>query len=161
MDGDMMRGLENFDRVWSRVTGEACRTAEPPVHDDIPTLREFINDEARDAGYYALLSRRMPGAARTLMCISRDERVHLRELQVEYFLLCGDSSPTCESCPLFCGTLKALRMAYGSECAGAAAYLKAAEETGSECLRALYREHAADETRHAEILRELISRVMA
>lgn len=156
MAGENAYGLENVERVWARVTGET-----PPARDESAALRSFMEDEARDGAVYAALSRRAARAAQTLSRMAADERRHLWELQVEYFLLTGDSYVPAPSCPAPGETLSALRRAREGEIAGAAAYRTAAAAAEDKTLRDLYEQHAGDEETHAAELRELISRAMA
>ena len=159
MDQDIRYGMEHFDRVWSRVTD----TETPPAAsgwDEQAALRGFMDDEARDRAFYTALAGRCPAGGNALRCMAADERGHLRELQVEYFLLTGESYAPPESCPVVNGTLSAMRKAHAGETAGSEEYRRAASRTPSPRLRALYESHAADEAMHAEKLRALILRAM-
>jgi rubrerythrin len=159
MDEGMITGLQNFDRVWSRVTGAAEAPTAPP-DDDAEVLRGFIAGEAHDAAYYSSLARRTRSASRTLATMAADERGHKRDLQVEYFLLTGDSYTVEPSCPAVSTILNSMRTAYINELEGARGYLAAAEATKSDRLRELYRLNASDEAEHAEALRNMISRAI-
>lgn len=150
-----MNGLQNFDRVWRRVTGEA-EAPEAQDNGDVETLREFIADESRDEAFYLALAKRAGRASRMLRGIAADERGHKRALQMEYFMLTGDSCAVAPSCPVVDPVLDAMRRAYGNELKGAKNYLAAADETKSERLGEIYRRHASDEKSHAEALRSLI-----
>lgn len=159
MDEETKSGLQNFDRVWRRVAGGA----EPPEaqkNGDVEALREFISDESRDEAFYLALARCAGSAARTLRCIAADERGHKRDLQMEYFMLTGDTYAVEPSCPVTGPALDAMRNAYANELKGAHNYLTAADATNSERLSELYRLHASDEKNHAEALRGLIYRAL-
>ena len=159
MNDDILYGLQNFDRVWSRVAGgmEAPPSAS---RDDEAALREFIADELRDAAFYSELARRAGWASRMLRRIAAEETGHKKNLQTEYFLLTGDSYVAEPSCPAVSAVLDSMRLAYANEPKGAECYLAAAEATKSEQLREMYRMHASDETSHAEALRSMISRAI-
>ena len=159
MDSDIINGLKNFDRVWSRVAGGADM-AQQKTENDIKTLRCFIADETRDEEFYLAMARCTGRAASTFRCIAAEERGHRKALQVEYFLLTGDSCIPEPSCPAVCGELDAMRMAYFDELESAERYIAAAESTKSERLRELYLLHASDEKNHAEALRCLIARAI-
>lgn len=156
MDGEMNSQFRGFEDVWSRVTGEK------PLRGggDAETLRRLMDGEAEDAARYDELARRSRVAARELREMSADEREHFRHLQVEYYLLTGDSYLPPESCPLIKGVLGAMRAAYVGELKGAEEYMKAAGETERPELRELYEAHAGDERGHAATLRRIITRAL-
>lgn len=159
MNEDILYGLRSFDRVWNRVAGEP--EAPPPMgRADEAALREFIADESRDAAFYQTLARRAGWASRKLCCMAAEELSHKKDLQLEYFLLTGDSHVVPPSCPTVCAVLDSMRMAYANELKGAESYLAAAEATKSEHLREMYRLHASDEMNHAEALRHMILRAI-
>lgn len=159
MDNDIRYGLEHFDKVWSRVTAPE-QDAKEGAWDELAALRGFIEDETRDGAYYAAMAARCPSAANSFRCMSADERSHLRELQVEYFLMTGSGFAPGGSCPAPGGTLAAMRKAYNGEMEGSEKYRLAAEKTASPELREIYMRHAGDESVHAEKLRGLISRAI-
>lgn len=159
MNEDILYGLQSFDRVWDRVAG-APEASQSPVQADEAALREFIADESRDAAFYSALAGRAGWASRTLLRIAVEERGHKRDLQLEYFLLTGDTYVPEPSCPAVGTVLDSMRLAYANERKGAESYLTAADATKSERLGEMYRMHAADEMNHAETLRSLISRAI-
>jgi hypothetical protein len=161
MDDDILRSLESFERVWKRVSVTPEGPPEPPRPDDAALLRQFIEAEAADTAFYAALAKRCTGKGRGVLTkLSAQERCHLRRLQMEYFLLTGDSCAPPHSCPAPGGTLSALRMAYLDELAGGEQYLDAAGHTANANLQALYIELAEDERCHAVLLRELIGQAL-
>lgn len=162
--GDSILGnLENFESVWPRVTGSrseaaAQRRAEA---DDAAVLRRFMDGEASDAAYYTGLAQRCPDSSRQiLISIAADEKEHLRRLQLEYFLMTGDTYVPSLSCPMTGGLLALLRKAYVHELEGAASYLSAAGDTDKSRLMLLYPKLAKDESRHAEAVVGLIEKAM-
>jgi rubrerythrin len=160
MDKDILQSLNNFDRVWMRVSEYASdpdySTHETPSN-DAETLRSFIEGESKDLAFYMDLAGKCRTPGRTVINeIASDERRHLKKLQTEYFLLTGDSSVPRRSCPYTDGILSALRRAYIHETEGYSQYIKAAGETKIPRLEALYTELAADEKRHSEKIRKLI-----
>lgn len=159
MDNEIRYGLEHFDQVWGRVTSVTPQES-PGVWDEKAALEGFMDDESRDGAFYAAMATRCPSAGNAFRCMASDERGHLRELQVEYFLLTGNSYVPPESCPVLGGALSAMRKAHAGETAGSEEYRRAAEKTASPRLRQIYLSHAADEAMHAEKLRTLISRAM-
>ncbi|NCB50445.1 MAG: hypothetical protein EOM54_01000 [Clostridia bacterium] len=159
MNEDILEGLRSFDRVWSRVAGEPGAPTQVGQADEA-ALREFIADESRDAAFYSALARRAGWASRMLRRMAAEESSHKRDLQLEYFLLTGDSHAVPPSCPVVGPVLDSMRLAYANELKGAESYLSAAEATKSERLGELYRLHASDEINHAEVLRSMISRAI-
>jgi hypothetical protein len=162
MEENVIKGLESFDRVWARVSPQPEKGEEKCPTDEIKRLKEFMEDEASDAALYAALSRRTCGrASSALSAMSADERRHLRELEVEYFLLTGDSFCPSPEKPEITGVLSRLRRSYISEGEGSAAYARAANETSSQTLRKIYSAHSADEACHQQTLRNLITSAMS
>ena len=156
MDGYILpESIKNFDSVWGRVSGEVGVIV--PLRSEQAVLEERIGAEQRNAAFYDILARRYRGMERTIRRIAAEERGHMRELQVEHFLLTGDTYMPEPSCPVVTSVLEALRTAYKEELAAADIYKKQAAATPSEALREIYECHAADETRHAETLRTMIS----
>lgn len=157
MDGDVNRQLENFGEVWKRVTS----VSQPePVWEEAEALRDFIGAETRSAAYYAELARRSRSASRTLTGLSADERRHAKSLQIEYFLMTGESHVPPPSCPLTDGVAESLRAAHKAELAMAESYAKSACLADAPSLRRLFQSHAEDERRHAETVKCLISRLI-
>ncbi len=128
---------EVFARVWGRVapgSGEGC-----PIEVLPPTGT----------------------AARSLSSMAADERRHAKRLSAAFFLISGvrflpETQPI--SRPI-CGLMGSLRERFWEEQHGAAAYLASAEEAADPCLAALYRELAAEEGAHADLLRAMVERM--
>ena len=163
MDDDILHGLEQFEHVWRRVraASDSPSPPAPPRPDDGEQLRQFIEAEAADAAFYSALARRCTGAGRAVLTrLCAQERCHLRQLQMEYFLLTGDSCTPPRACPVTGGVISALRMAYLDELEGTEQYLEAAARTASKPLQALYTQLAKEERQHAAALRGLIGRVL-
>ena len=155
MDADTMRGFEDFQRVWERVT-----VGESEKKDARETLEGLMAAEERSAAFYEALSRRCLSAAKELKRMAEEEREHLAALRVEYYLLTGDSYAPPESCPLVTGILASLRSAHEAEQRAEKSYAKAAEETDCQRLRDTYLRHAVAERSHAGTLRSLIARAL-
>lgn len=122
-------------------------------------LQEFIDHELSDWRTYMALSRRCPaGGNRVLASIAADERRHGKRLSAAYFLISGIRYWPVEhmTAPPQGAWPAALRQRFAGEQQGAAAYLAAAAESSDPALTALYTELAADEARHAQLLRELL-----
>lgn len=160
---DIKHGLEGFGPLWARVArpDAPADAAAPPAAaerkpGDAETLSGLISDEAQAAAFYDRLAPKCRSRSRQISEIASDERLHLKHLQTEYFLLTGDSFPPAPACPLMRGGLSDLRAAYLDERAAAEKYLNCAASASSDALAELYRGHAADEAEHARILRGLI-----
>ena len=150
----MQTGIIDYDGVWSRVTGAPAS----PAADERDRLRGFMSDERRDSQFYSALARRVRFARAALEGLAAEENGHFDDLQVEYYLLDGDTFSPPESCPAPRGALSALRDAYNAELRGADAYSRAAADSSSEQLSRIYERHALDEQRHAVCLRGIIER---
>ena len=162
-----MYDTENMRRVWSRVTAgehpaETAETACPRDRDTI--LREYIDGENASASFYDRLAARMScrTCAAMFRSMARDERRHGRYLQTEYFLSAGDTfAPKKENTGRMTVS-KALRESYLAEIKTAENYEREATlPSWTEKQRAVFREMARDERRHAENLRTLIKKMMA
>lgn len=150
MKPELEAGLEYFNEVWKRAAPAVARREDGELN----VLRGFINAERSAVEFYSALRLKSRETER----IARDERRHLRELQAEHYLLCGDSLPPSGSCPLLRGGLSDLRQACLTEREAAQSYETAASECESPALRELYLSHARDEAEHAELLRKLLLR---
>jgi len=125
-------------------------------------LQTRIRAELEGWRAYQALSSRAGGAmARTLAGMAADERRHAKRLSGAYFLISGirffpQHSPRRVTGPNFWGVL---RQAFWDEQRNAALYAAAAEETADLCLAALYRELAAEEAAHADLLRAMAEKM--
>jgi rubrerythrin len=157
---------DRFDAVWRRVmsggTEDAQRPgAKPKAHDpsaaEAGRLRSFMDDEATDAQIYGLLARKFRGRTRqTLLCLSSEERCHLKKLRAKYFILTGRTYAPPAACPFARNVPETLRLKVMDEAESAKAYLDAADETGYAELAETYRALASDETRHSRMLSDII-----
>lgn len=161
---------DKFDAVWRRVKNEPASAADKndkqktTASDEAARLRDFMDDEACDAQFYAALAcmgqRCAPQTIQPLQHISDDERTHLKKLRAHYFILTGETyTPPC-ACPLAYSVRDALRQKYSGEGTGAKAYLEAASSTAHEELSDVYRQLAADEARHRKIIGCLIENIL-
>ena len=170
MNEDIMAGLANFDEVWSRVgspmpeyaVGASCPLpAAGAGEDEKARLERFMQGEAADGDLYGRLAKCVSGKARELlMRAASDEKRHLKKLQLEYFLLTGNSYAANFSPNPVNGVLTALRNAYLDEKAGAAEYRAASANVEGAELRELYALLAEDEARHAEYMRHILACTM-
>lgn len=125
-------------------------------------LQNCIRKELENWRAYQFLSSRASGTtARTLASMAADERRHAKRLSGAYFLISGirffpQVPPHRPTGSNFWG---ALRQWFWTEQKVSAAYAAAAEETGDQCLAALYRELAAEEAAHADFLRALVEQM--
>jgi rubrerythrin len=152
----------NFDQVWQRVTAanEQQETSAQPK--SIQQLfEEFMEDEAFDARYYDALAGRVGTWGRNILrSIAADERTHLKKLRTAYFILTGKAYEP-QTVPVkITGTADALRKRYISENEGVQAYLKAAANTQRGDMTELFRNLAADEKRHAQLINKLLENLM-
>lgn len=153
--------LGGFDQVWRRVNGGAPSLPPQPQSTGAVTLRSFIERASAAAAFYSALSARSSSVMRTLRRLAVEEREHMRRLQVEYFLIKGDTCAPSRSCPVRGSVLGDLRKAYLGELANAEQFRSAVQTAETPELAALYAELAEAETRHAAALRGLIAAAMA
>ena len=172
MDNLPQDEFEGFERVWRRVMGAkpdgeeplpweggGAVVAEQAPPDPAKTLRALMDAERASYLFYTALLRRCAQQGRVALTrLAADEARHLKELQLEHFLLLGEAYTPAEGYQKQPGILNALRTAYLSEKKSVAEYLAAAEQ---EAERApLYRALAAEEMGHAEVLRKLIEKTL-
>lgn len=149
--------LRDFQSVWERVALSAG--ASPVPSGEIPgegeRLRAFLLSASNAAALYTALAHRFRGAAPVLTRLAAQERAQLHALRLEYYLLTGEIFTHDAPTPAPDGLLGQLRRAWQAEGRSEQSYLRAAEVS---VLGALYRAHAQNERRHAQLLRELIAR---
>ena len=119
-------------------------------------LEKYIADEAFTKQMYGALARRCGGSmAAALRSISADEDRHLKAMQMEYYLLTGDS--VCTEKHEHGGEFaELLRLAYSGEGGAAEEYGREAEMHGEESLRKLFLAQSADESRHRAMIRKML-----
>jgi len=146
----------DFERVWARVTAV---TQQSPPETLSQELERFIISEQRSiAAYCAILQRVRVSERQTILQILTDERRHLKNLQMEYFMSTGDTFACSESADQNKdGLLSFLRRCTIAETDTAEAYRKASEGRCGD-MASMYVSIAADEERHSEMLREMICR---
>ncbi len=151
-----------FLRVWQRVTGEAGIPAAPvqPEPNAITAkLRECICAKAAGAAFYAALAQRVCAVRQPLGQIAAQERAQLRALQTEYFLRTGTLCVPPAACPRLSTAAADLRCAYLQELA-LSAQLGAAADAAPMPLRETLRTMAQQDTRHAQRVRTLLTRLI-
>ncbi len=165
--GELNTYSDKFAAVWRRVMSDNSEQNSHPANSEQKTftagtaetarLREFMDDEVCDEQLYGLIARKLSGQSRqTLLSIASDERHHLKKLKAKYFILTGKTYTPPASCPYTRFVPGTLRLKVMDESEGAKAYLTAASETVYTELAETYRALAADETRHSEMLSDII-----
>ena len=163
MDEQFNRSLERFRCVWQRVAASPqppepdwtpLGALPPPTGGEQPRLQMFLEQETELLYLYRALSRRTGNSAAGRLF--SDTQKHLRRLQLEYFLLTGDSlaSPSGQKPPP--GVLPLLRGAYLLEGDLAGQY----EAADAGPLRELYQSRAETARSHRGTLRGMIARAL-
>ena len=157
MDEQFSQSMERFRSVWQRVAVPSQpRETEtpPPAGDEQTRLRLFLERETELLSLYCALSRytRNNTAGRMLS----DTQRHLRRLQLEYFLLAGDTFALPPGREAPAGVLPLLRRAYLLEEELAEQY----EAAANTPLRELYLCRARAARSHRDALRGLIARAL-
>ena len=140
---DQMVDTRKFSEIWDRVTavGETpAPPAGPSGREETETLRELLARESRSLGRYRALAARFSrsGSGSAFRQLARNAEGCVRQLQLRYFLLAGDSfTPPAEK-PESAPALTALREAYAWETETASEYRKAAVGARDGKLQALY-----------------------
>lgn len=162
MNREIRESLKNFDRVWQRVSGADGGAALPPAEgNEADRLRRFVLDASGAGEYYRLMARRTKGGAqKQLLAMAAEERKMLGRLQMEYFLLTGDTLTPKTPGPSREGLLSQLRRCYMNEGLVARAAAAAARNCSRETLAALYRENAGLAAAHQQSLYGLIRRAV-
>ena len=163
MDEQFGHSLERFRSVWQRVAVSPDPSAQnwtlpepppPPTEGEKTRVQLFLERETELLSLYRALSRRTGNSAAGRLF--SDTQKHLRSLQLEYFLLTGDSfaPPPGQEPPA--GVLPLLRRAYLSEGELAEQY-EAAENSP---LRELYRGRVKAARSHQGTLRGMIAKAL-
>lgn len=129
--------------------------------DWIGQLRNIMDDEMASARFYTELAKFCgKQTAQKLRQVASEEMKHLKSLQMEYFLLTGDSYTPKTVNPTIQSPLAGLRSAYLAEKQAYDTYMEAAQSVSSTSLAAVYVANAADEARHAMLMRSFISKAI-
>lgn len=144
-----------FERVWERVTAVEPFSEAPLTKKQ--ELERFICAEEEAIAFFCALISSCHMRHRHVLCkVVADDKRHLKCLQIEYFVLTGDTYSGCKAKKAEqCGILTKLRKGYLMKCEAQAAYTKAAENRQCE-LRELYESIACDEMENACAMRKLI-----
>ena len=148
-----------FERVWERVTAiDDCSTVPETQRQE---LERFIEAKQCAINLYSAISARSGVKERQIFCqVMAEERRHLKNLQIEYFMLVGDVCMPKPSCVLeHMGLLSMLRGACLDEVSVAQRFMQASDRRGGE-LGELYEGIAEDDKRHAQMLKEIICRAL-
>ena len=151
-----------FGKVWERVTA-VCENEEVPLTRN-QELEMFIAREKGSIDFYKLMmnSGYFRDKQQTLCRILSDERRHLKNLQMEYFMDTGDTlaEPQADYTENSRDALGMLREAYLAESESARLYAAAAMgRTGD--LGELYTANSSDESTHAGILKGMVEKCFA
>ncbi len=123
-------------------------------------LEKYIADEHYSMVLYAFLARRCEGRyAAMLRAMSEDEARHLRAMQMEYYLLTGDSL-RCDNVDMTGDSCEKLRSAYGGEAGAAEGYAREAEMHHDGALKKVFLAQSADEWRHRANVKKLLGAVL-
>ncbi len=150
--------LKNFSTVWERVAdSKGQEKAVDKVAGDREVLEQLIAREYESEMFYRALAQIAKSARAVLNRIANEEKSHASALQIEYYLLYGDTYVP-KMCHLKKYTaLKSLRTAYLAELEDERRYLQEASHTKNETLAILYNKHAREEVAQAYVLRDIIS----
>ena len=160
----MKNELDGFDRVWDRVMKE--NRPRPPRPDkpecECRELRRFMEEAAQAEAVYRDLARRSRDRRNSalFMELARDEEDTVRLLQSAYFLLTGDSFRPRPKPIRQTGMLTAIREQYRRELKSAEMYEDAARENKIPNLSQVFKSIIQKERHHAEILADLIKKIM-
>jgi len=156
---------QKFPEIWSRVTSVDAVPASSevaPERDEDGTLRSLLDREAHGLARYRALSARFPHGAQggTFRQLVQDEISCIRQLQLRYYLLVGDSYTPPRMGPESALPLTALRAAYAGETEKASLYREAAVRTRDGKLQTLYADLSDRALRRAERLESALSAAM-
>ncbi len=123
-------------------------------------LEGYIKSEVYTHAMYKALAERCRGSmVQAFKAMSADELRHLKAMQMEYYLLCGDSCP--EEKPTFPESVhELLRLAYSGEGESADSYADEARRCSDKKLRKLYMAQSTDETRHRAMVKKMLENMM-
>ena len=145
-----------FEQVWARVN--ALSVNELPDTTERELERFIMAEQHTIAAYQKMLQQLKVSDRQLLLQILADEKRHLKNLQMEYFMETGDTCPVHISENKEAdGLMASLRRSVLGEKEASAAYSKAAEGRCEE-LKSMYKAMAGDEERHSVMLKELLRR---
>ncbi len=157
-----------MNEVWSRVAESSGY--EPEKAQDRGTnaaennqtmLQRFIQSEADGVECYKRMSARSSRNSKLMFArLANDGRANLKQLQMAYFILTGDSYTPKTERKQISSMLSALRERYIAETEGQLSYEKAAAATPDRKLSQLYIKLARGKARNADELEHLIEKVM-
>lgn len=121
-------------------------------------LKTYIQNESLTCAMYKHCAGICPSfMTKYLRSMADDEYRHLKAMQLEFFLLTGDTLPPAPL-PVFDRDLcKALRLAYSGEWSSSCDYAAEAEKHEDEKTRSLFLAQSRDELRHRCLARRLIA----
>lgn len=123
-------------------------------------LEGYIRSECYTHAMYKALAGRCRGSmAAALRGMSEDEHRHLKAMQMEYYLLTGDSL-CCEKAEVEGELCELLRRAYEGEGGAAEGYADEARFCTDEKLKKLYMAQSADETRHRAMVKKMLASIV-
>ena len=122
-------------------------------------LKSYIQSEIYTRTLYRQLASKCHGeTAALLRRMGADEDRHLKAMQMEYYLLTGDTMPIVK--PEINGSLQEnLRLAYAGEWGAAEGYAREAVKSEDLQLQKLYLEQSRDELRHRRALKCLLGKM--
>ena len=123
-------------------------------------LEKYIQTEAMTHALYShLASLFHQDMGRTLQAMAADEARHLRAMQMEYYLLTGDSLAGVTAPKFDAPPAELLRMAYSGEWDSSGDYASEAGLQQDEKLKKLYLSQSRDELRHRAAVKTMLGRI--
>ena len=158
-DSDIKRTLQQFEKVWPRVTGREPPASPPPKEGAADMLAEMIGAETAAEQRYLCMAQRVGGAnADMLRRLAAGSRGLVKKMQTEYYLQTGDSRPVPARPREKCRALgETLRLAWLSAGSAESAYRAAIGRTDDP---GLFREAAELKLSQRKVLRDLAGRLM-
>lgn len=141
---------------------ETGRIRPEGSHNEAEQLRKLIDRKAEDGAIYRTLAGRSTSkrAKNIFTRLMRDEQRHLKMLQSSCFLLTGDSCRPDRPHIRNQGTLSLLRTMYRREENSAEDLNRSCQGTKIPNLKRIFKSIGEDDSRHSEILEDMIQNLM-
>ena len=157
MKEELDKSMKKFDEVWQRVAAREPAQTLTPEQEQVRLGLFIAGARARVAAYETCTKMAKGADAAALKSLAEETRGLVRSLQLEHYLLVGDTYPR-KAAPLGRkGGLAGLRALYLAEEQACADYLQAAALCSRGTLRQVYVSQAEACSRRTAALRKIMA----
>lgn len=153
---------EKAERVLRRVMPDAAMSTREELYTEekeAERIRGFIAEKEEMSSIYEILAKKIRDND-VFVRSAREERAHIKKLEREYFLVCGDTFFSKPQIKLKGSLLSQIRELYIRENKMSNGYENAAKNTKFPRLMSLYKEISQDDKRHGIRMSAALDRLM-